>query len=161
VTPRRYIVDDTRLEPERALALHRTVLRWAALRAESFVLYVDPTVYERPGDVDALLALGDGEPDRSQTRSVAVRGQPGPEVVERLVSTTAPPGASAGDLSPVEDVSFLAGDRRLFGSYDYGRDQLLELTEDELALLEQTLREAGFDAVIVPAPPFATGSSEN
>lgn len=169
----RYLIDDREADPETALALYRSTLAWAAIRGERFVLRLQTGIYDDPADVTRLCALGQttaaptvgppsGLPDRILAKLfpnpediVEVRGTPDEAFVRELTRKPAPPRAVSGDVSPVEDVMVLIGDRRLYSLSDYGRDQVLNLTEEELDSLRQTLRQAGLEQErVIPAPSF-------
>jgi hypothetical protein len=90
-----------------------------------------------------------------------VEGIPNETFVRELTSRTAPPKAVSGDVSPVEDVMIFIGERAIYASYDYGRTQVLELEDDELMNLQQTLKNAGLDPThIIVAPPYVTDSQQ-
>ena len=87
--------------------------------------------------------------------SVQVTGKPDQAFVEALIRTEAPPKAIAGDVCPVEDLILHMGERALYAIYDYGRDQVLDLTEEQLESLRNELRRANLDPNRVrPAPPY-------
>jgi hypothetical protein len=59
----------------------------------------------------------------------------------------------------VEELMVLEGQRVLFGSYDYGRDLVLDLSATELDDLRDTLRGAGLEpARVILAPSEDRGS---
>jgi hypothetical protein len=96
--------------------------------------------------------------DRS-TEVLQVRGTPDQMFVQELTRRGSPERATSGDLCPAEDVEMFVGDRRLYGLYDYGRTQVLDLTDEELESLCQTLTHAGLDPTyVIPAPPYITNS---
>lgn len=172
----RYLLEDVVDQPL-AHARYHTVLRWAAGRSERFVITLRPGVYDEPADVEPFLALGEVKvvshrpppigrlgrllaPLRSRTaRVVEVRGAPGPRFLQVLTGTGPPRRAVAGDLSPVEDVELYVDRRPLYGVYEYGRDQVLDLTPGELESLRELLRSEGFDPDhLAPAPPHPSGA---
>ncbi len=86
-----------------------------------------------------------------------ISGASSQELIQALTEQAAPPRAVAGDLSPVEDILLFSGERTLYALYDYGRTQVLDLDNDELTNLRQTLEQSGLDpGVIVMAPPYTT-----
>jgi hypothetical protein len=155
----RYLLDDSRLEPDDALALHRSVLAWAAERSDRFVLSVDRTVTDATV-LDRLSRLRESAATAQDQRAWRVEGVVDDDVVAILIDNAAPTGAIAGDLSPVEDLSLHSAGRRLFAAADYGRTQLLELDQDERAsLVERLLRDGHEPDVLRPAPPYVTGTA--
>jgi hypothetical protein len=172
-----YLIDQRDAEPEMSLALYRAALGWAVLRGTRFVIHIQRAVYEDPKEVARFSALGDVTkvssdlpPDlfgrfaaklfRSGSDIIQVEGIPSAALANELTRTAAPAKAVSGDLSPVEDVLIFEGDRALFASYDYGRDLILDLTDEELKTLRQTLLEAGLEVErVIPAPPAITSSS--
>ena len=171
----RYLIDDRGVEPEIALALYRTTLVWAASRAGRFQFSLRPSMYKSPEEVQRFYGLGTVVtpispkvprtlfgwilarllPQREE--SVQVTGQSGLAFVKALTWAEAPPKAIAGDICPVEDLILYVGDRPLYAVYDYGRDQVLDLTEGELESLRNELQRANLDPNRVrPAPPYIT-----
>lgn len=174
----RYLIDEHGIEPVTSLALYRTTLTWAAERGERFVLYFVPEAYDDPDVPTRLRALGTARETPSSEGSpgvlgrllgklsgrksrVEVEGHPDQSFVREMTEHTAPAGAVAGDVSPVEDLMVFAGDRTLYASYDYGRTQVLDMTDEELVQLRQALERSGLDPErVVAAPPYVTGSEE-
>lgn len=172
-----YLFDQRDAEPEMCLALYRAALEWAAQRSDRFVLHIQPGVYEAANEVSRLLALGQvtqvgsDVPSDLVSRFVAklfpgdskiiqVEGTPGAPFTHELTRVAAPAKAISGDLSPVEDVLILAGERALFASYGYGRDLLLDLDQEEVVNLREALRDAGLEVErLIPAPPSMVSSS--
>ena len=63
-------------------------------------------------------------------------------------------GAISGDLCPVGDLRVMRGQRTLYRVSEYGRDQVFELTDDELAALGARLFEAGLGAELLAPMPL-------
>ena|SRR5690349_11191558 len=171
----RYLVDERGGDEATELALYRAVLRWAAAQAGRYVLRIQRHVYDDPTLVRRLSELGEVRLAATQNQSgiaqrfrswlskdslesLEIGGVPNENLIAVLTGHAAPPGAIAGDLSPVEDIFLFKHERELYVLYDYGRTQILDLDPVELAELRQTLRDTGLDpAVIVAAPPPVTG----
>jgi hypothetical protein len=166
----RYLIDQRRVEPETAQALYKIVLAWAADRGNRFIIRLQRGIYENPEDAARLLALGEatasyGEAPKDfigriiarvfppPTDMVQVEGVPNKEFVHELTHRDVPSKAVSGDLCPVEDLTVRQGERILFGSYDYGRDLVLDLSAEELDSLGATLDRAGLDPSRVVVAP--------
>jgi hypothetical protein len=154
----RYLIDDRDADEAAARALYRTLIRWAAPHADRFVIGLQRAVYDSPDDVARFTALGTVDDEREGSRdrdAVQIRGTLTEDAIRALTEHATPARAVAGDASPVEDVALFNGDRRIYALYDYGRTQMLDLDENQLASLRETLERAGFDpAVITIAPPY-------
>ncbi|HEV8580957.1 MAG TPA: hypothetical protein VGX68_17970 [Thermoanaerobaculia bacterium] len=167
------------MNEETALALYRQTLAWASALGDRFLLRLQISAYEDSSDVTRLCALGKATavpaavppkrfPDRilsklfpNPTDIVEVEGAPGEAFVRELTLKPAPPGAVSGDLSPVEDITVFIGPRRLYSLSDYGRDQVLDLTAEELEMLRRTLSQAGLkQESLIPAPPYPPALEE-
>jgi hypothetical protein len=174
----RYMIGCQNAETETALALYRTTLTWAASYSDSFELDLQVNAYDDPDEVRHLCALGqataisDFKPQRSAldqlftrlfrkpANSIQVKGTPDATFIRELTSKAAPANAVAGDVSPVEDLKLFSKGRLLYGSYDYGRAQVLDLTNEEYEELRQALEQAGLDPeCLVLAPPYITERS--
>lgn len=172
----RYLINEQDTDEATALARYHAVVRWAAAHADRFLISLQRHIYDDPSAVARFSGLGEvvTAPSGEAPASLAQRGQaklskgaseslniggaPSEELIRALTEQTAPPNAIAGDLSPVEDILLFSGARTLYSLYDYGRTQMLDLDEQELADLYQTLQQAGLDpAVVVVAPPYTTG----
>lgn len=155
----RYLIDDHELEPDTSRAIYRVVLTWAAVRSERFVMGIDPSAYDEPGELSRLIALAvhPPAPVPSDPRTVRIEGVPDEHFIQILTTREAPPGAVAGDLSPCEDIELYRGTRILFACYDYGRTQMLTLEGSECQELRETFRRQSLDpTVLKPAPPHLT-----
>lgn len=168
----RYLVDDHDLDEATALALYRTIIRWVAQRADHIEISIQRQVYDDPTAVADLLELGEitggaasqafgrslqSTQRRGTSDSVRVSGAPNARFVSALTERAAPRRAVSGDLSPVEDIVLSRHGRVLYELYDYGRTQMLDLDDDELADLRQTLKRAALNpAAVVVAPPYVT-----
>jgi hypothetical protein len=148
------LIDEAHLDPEVSLKIYQALLAWAAGQGSRFEITLQTSIYDSPDDLRSLRALGAEKllparmPDELQ-----IEGKPGALFVQALTSKQAPPRAIAGDNSPVEDVVIFVGDRRLYGSYDYGRTQLLNLTDEEAVAVKEMLHGLGLAPdVLVPAP---------
>jgi hypothetical protein len=88
---------------------------------------------------------------------IRVQGKADESFIQSLTSKGAPAKAVSGDVSPVEDVIVFIADRPLYASYDYGRTQVLELTQEELESLRKGLESQGLDSGrLIPAPPYVS-----
>ncbi|HEX8227706.1 MAG TPA: hypothetical protein VF826_00140 [Chloroflexia bacterium] len=173
----RYLIDTKDLDPQTELAVYRLALAWAATRGERFTLSLQPGVYDNLEDVERLYALGEVEPVvpseassdflgrllskvfRRPEETVLVRGNINEAFVRELTRISAPDRAISGDVSPVEDVQALAGERVLYGVYDYGRDQVFDLTDEELESVREALEDAGIEpTILIAAPPYLTNN---
>jgi hypothetical protein len=153
----RYMIDDRDAEPETSLSLFRTVITWTAIRSDSFVIALQPKVYDNPDDVTRLCLLG--QVVAASGDVVQVKGTPNETFIWELTKSAAPPKAVSGDVCPVEDVKLFIGERLLYALYDYGRVQILDLTFEEFKNLNQTLKETGLDpSSVIPAPQYITDS---
>lgn len=165
-----YLIDQRDAEPEMLVKLYRAALAWAAERGNRFLIRLQRSVYTDPSQLARLLALGqvtqvtsDLPPGfvgrlteklfRSGSDIIQVEGTPGAAFTNELTQNEAPARAISGDLCPVEDVMVFVGSRVIFASYDYGRDLLLDLNDEEVENLRQTLREAGLEAERVKPEP--------
>jgi hypothetical protein len=165
-----YLIDQRSAEPEMLVKLYRAALVWAAERGDRFLIHLQPSVYEDSSQLTRLLALGqvtqvtsDLPPGfvgrltaklfRGGSDVIQLEGSSGTAFTNELTQNGAPAKAISGDLSPVEDVMVLLGSRVLFASYDYGRDLLLDLNDEEVESLRRTLREAGLEAERVKPEP--------
>jgi hypothetical protein len=174
----RYFIDEGEIDEATALALYRAILRWAAARADRFVLGLQRNIYDDPDELARLLSLGvsgsapgSGVPPdlvdrirqklfKGSSKAVQIEGTPNEELIRALTERAAPPLAVAGDLSPVEDILLLKGKRAFYALYDYGRTQMLDLDNHELESLRQTIQQAGFDpAIVAVAPPRIIGET--
>jgi hypothetical protein len=91
------------------------------------------------------------------TEIVQVQGTPTDVFVKELTRKRPPQKAISGELCPVEDLDLFAGDRRLYSLPDYGRVQLLDLADEELESLCQTLSQAEFDPThLVRSSPYVS-----
>jgi hypothetical protein len=153
----RYLIDDSRVEPEESLAVYRAVLRWAAIRSDRFALSIDPAVYDDPGEFSVLIGLSRTPPSiaAADSQEIRIEGTPDENFIRVLTGREAPPGAVAGDLSPCEDTELYRGSQLLYGCYDYGRTQILVLEDSDIEDLQTTIRQHSFDwPIIVPAPRY-------
>jgi hypothetical protein len=157
---RTLIIDESHLEPEVSLKIYRALLAWAAPRGSRFEISLQSSVYDDPADLQRLTALG------SATHSAApasdelrIEGKPDSAFVHALTSKQAPTGAIAGDNSPVEDVAIFADGRCLYGSYDYGRTQLLTVTGPEAAEVKEILNQLGVGQDVLILAPYQPGES--
>lgn len=169
--PKRYLLDDSDLDLNISLALYKTALTWASKRSDRFVLSLQPSAYDRPDDIAQYLSLGkviekqDIKPKDDlfsrlvekclgkEPAVVQVEGEPDERFVRKLTGKGAPMTVVSGDLCPVEDVLIMAGERTIYALYDYGRDQILDLEDEELASLQEALGRAALDPNrVIPAP---------
>lgn len=157
------LVDESRLSPEMSLNIYQMLLTWSAQRGSRFEITLQRSAYETADDYKIVRALGVARSSPKLTSDeLQILGEPGSDFVQALTSKQAPPGAIAGDNSPVEDVVIFANDRRLYGSYDYGRTQLLTLTDQEAEDIRAMLRGRGVGPdllVLAPGQPLDPDSS--
>ncbi len=150
----RYLIDERDTTEASSFALYRTALSWAASRGDRFVLGLSAGDYDDRADLEALQRLG--QPSSSPLVPPGMSGTEGPlgpAFIAELTGRKAPPRATAGDLCPAEIVLVFAGGRTLYALHDYGRTQLLDLSDEELDEVRDALSRAGEDpARIVPAP---------
>jgi hypothetical protein len=155
----RYAIDESEMELPESLAVYHACVAWAAARCDGLELLIEPDIYDDPRELAALRALGRPSPpgpDQSADLERVV-GQPGDAAVRALTAMEATPRANAGDLCPAMHAEFFASGRMLYGSYDYGRTQILDLGEAERGELERTLAGLGLDPLrIVAAPPHVS-----
>lgn len=166
----RYLIDQSALEPNETFSVYRALLAWAMAKADRFIMSLQHDIYDEPGDEERLRQLGESETIDSRVEEgflarkisrlfhrpgivVRVTGTPGEEFFKELTRKGAPARAVAGDVSPAEDFELFLGDRLMLGCYDYGRDLLLDLTEEEKQELSTQLEQAGVDSKIVQAVP--------
>jgi hypothetical protein len=156
----RYLVNERDMTPEESLAAYRSVVKWTGSRGNRFSLRIEPDRYDDPTEYARFLELGTHLPEgRRQAGTIEVEGTLSKELVEELTRSTAPARAVSGDVSPVEKAMIFAGDRPIYGSFDYGRTQVLDITLEELENLRLVLKQAGLDpAILVPAPPYVTSA---
>lgn len=160
MTTKRYIVEDASLSPNEALQLHRALVAWAASRADCVLLRIDRRDYEDPNEYKMFVELARERSGRDDGATMGLKLPPSEALVRALTTAEAPPKAIAGDLSPCEEVVILSNERRLYASYDYGRDQVLELERSERGHLLHLIRERKMDAdLLVEAPPYLTEPS--
>jgi len=171
----RYLIDERNTEPATSLALYRATLAWASTQGDRFLLGLQSDIYDDPDDLAVLRALGQVAPvpptrapstgGQPVTTPVAlpadlfrVEGVPGEAFVHELTRKQAPARAIAGDLSPAEIVLIFNSNRILYGLYDYGRTQALDLSSEELESLSCALERAGLDpAYVIAAPNYVRG----
>jgi hypothetical protein len=152
----RYYIDQSTLEPDDTLAVYQAALGWAIARANRFRMSLHHGIYDQPGDEERLRGFGMSEsidnvsrPLRRPEAVVRVTGKPSQELALELTTKRAPAKATAGDLCPAEDLELFLENRLLFGCYDYGRDLLFDLMEDEREELSSRLKEKGLEPEIV------------
>lgn len=158
----RYIIDQHELEPEDRLRLFRALVTWAIPLCDNFRCMINIIAYSDPADAERYMKLGEATelpPDNAGllqkvlryrlTRPVRIVGTTSPELLELLTTNAAPPGAIAGDESPVEDLYLHAGARALYTVADYGRDHLLELTDDEAESVRALIDSLGLSPSIL------------
>jgi hypothetical protein len=147
--------DHPALSPETANAFYEISLRWAAEYGTAFALTMYPRDYGRAADIERFAALGAATwMHRPGEEMVEVIGAVGEELVDTLFQSLMPMGAITGDLCPVGDLRVLRGQRILYRVSEYGRDQIFELTDDELGALSARLFEAGLGTeLLAPMPP--------
>jgi hypothetical protein len=148
------LIDEAHLDPEVSLKIYQALLAWASRQGSRFEITLQRSVYDSPDDLRSLSALGaEKSAAARQVDELQIAGKPGSSFVQALTGKQAPARAIAGDNSPVEDVVIFIDDRRLYGSYDYGRTQLLNVTDEEASAVKEILRGLGLGAdVLVPAP---------
>ncbi|HWN68797.1 MAG TPA: hypothetical protein VNM90_14265 [Haliangium sp.] len=147
--------DHPALAPETANAFYEISLRWAAEHGTAFVLTMYPRDYGRAADIERFAALGAATwMHRPGEEVVEVIGAVGEELVDTLFESLMPMGAITGDLCPVGDLRVMRGQRTLYRVSEYGRDQVFELTDDELAALGARLFEAGLGAELLAPMPL-------
>lgn len=148
------LIDEAHVDPEVSLKIYQALLAWAARQGSRFEMTLQRSVYDSPEDLRSLSALGVEKTSTARTSDeVNIEGIPSSLFVQALTCKQAPQRAISGDNSPVEDVVVFVDDRRLYGSYDYGRTQLLNLTEEEATTVKEMLHSLGLSPdVLVPAP---------
>jgi hypothetical protein len=155
----RYLVDEHDLDEPASLSAYRTLLAWAASNGDQFSLMVEPSVYDDSAEASRLMRLGQVSTSE-RAGSKRIEGMPGQMFVEELTWRRAPVRAISGDTCPVEEVVIFRGGRRFYACYDYGRTQVLDLTDEELADARSILRAASLDAgIIVRAPEYLTAQT--
>ena len=155
----RYLIDETNLGPEGSLAVYRLTVGWAAARGDRFVMLLERGVYDDPAELSRYTGLGKNLPtdDPRLVDLIRVEGELSTSVVRELTRTGAPARAISGDVCPALQVTILVCDRTLYGCYDYGRTQMLDITNDELEDAKRTLVSGGLDpGVLTPAPRYVT-----
>ena len=98
--------------------------------------------------------------NREAFEIIKVRGIPSNAVVEELTRQGAPQKAISGDLSPAEDIEFFIDQLCIYGLYDYGRTQVLDLTDSELEEFRRILVAADIDPKVIIEVPKVADISE-
>jgi hypothetical protein len=151
-----YMVDESALDYEASRALGIALIGWAASGAERFAATVDERVYADPQAIRRLLAVGKTEETPGLGGTVVITGGPPPDDFAQLVTDRSVLTSSvSGDLTNVEDLALFAGGRRRYFAADYGRTQLLQLDNAELAKLRTRLREQQLNDSALMAVPRA------
>ncbi|MEZ4728414.1 MAG: hypothetical protein R3E79_14875 [Caldilineaceae bacterium] len=172
---KRYLIDDHNLAPDLSLTLYHITLAWVISRGNRFMLTLQPDLYDDPMQLERLYSLGqivslniNDRPNDwfsrilskifvEQRNMVAISGSPSTVFLQVMTQIDVPLKVGIGDLCPVEDLQIFLDERRLYFSSDYGRTQILILTEEELNSLHQVLQEAGFDITcVILAPSYLT-----
>jgi len=155
----RYMIDESNTTSETSLSLYRAAVTWAARRGSRFEMRVERNRYRDLEGLRRLTALGSTAtaPEEQlfgkSTDPVFVTGTAGEDLARELTCVAAPANDLSGDVSPVEAVSIYLGERRTYAAFDYGSTQLLELTDDELQDLRETLKAQGLDpGYLIRAP---------
>jgi hypothetical protein len=173
-----YMIDQRNAEPEMCLALYRAAMAWAAPLGGRFVIRIQRGVYEDSSELERLLALGritqissevppglvgrlTAKIFRTGSDVTQIEGTPSRRFTNELTRAAAPAKAVSGDLSPVEDVLVFQGNRALFAAYDYGRDLILDLNDEEVENLRRTLVEEGLEAERVIRAPESIASDSS
>ncbi len=148
------LIDEAHLDPEVSLKIYQALLAWAARQGSRFEITLQCSVYDSQEDLRSFSALGVEKTSAARTSDEAhIEGTPSSSFIQALTSKQAPQRAISGDNSPVEDVVIFVDDRPMYGSYDYGRTQLLNLTKEEAVAVEEMLHSLGLSPdVLVPAP---------
>lgn len=148
------LIDEAHLDPEVSLKIYRMLLTWAARQGARFEMTLQRSVYDSPEEFLSLRALGVEKTSTARTSDEDhIEGTPSSSFIQALISKQAPQRAISGDNSPVEDVVIFVDDRPMYGSYDYGRTQLLNLTKEETTVVKEMLHSLGLSSdVLVPAP---------
>lgn len=159
----RYVLRRTNLEHEDLLRLYHAFLAWGARNSDHFELGLNLGDYAEPDRAARLTALGTAtempaQPTllgrmlgRPELREVRVTGTPGESFVRELSTGIAPSGAISGDECPAEDLRLMRSGRTVYAIVDYGRDQLFDVTEDELAELRAIVIALGYESDILEA----------
>jgi hypothetical protein len=174
----RYIVDEKDMDFDISLRYYRAIIAWVTMYGDCFILSIKPDDYDNPVYVSRLYALGqildisnlqDVDYKKAKliknifgrsSETVQVIGIPTSQFLKEMISKPAPPKAISGDIIPVEDILIFKSNRILYISNDYGRSQVLDVSNEELNSLLQSIKQAELDpARIVPAPPYV--SSKN
>ena len=153
----RYLIDEKGTDTKASLAMYRVALPWAAARGDRTSFVVRADVYDDRAALARLLALatGEGTPMPQAPDELRYPAVPDAAFVAEMLGQGPPDRGASGELSPSTDVEVYAGERRIYGCYDYGRVQMLEVTEEELADLRRAFQAAGIDpGRIIPAPPL-------
>lgn len=146
----RYLVDESRLDFEQSRAVFRRVLDWAIPHADAFSLTIEPSIYTHSAQRDRILALSTRPPLALASEQTVVGGAPPAEFLEVLTATMAVTRPLPSDLSCIDVVELSRQGRRFYAMFDYGRTQVLDLSDEEVADLRQAL---GRDAdIVIPAP---------
>lgn len=153
----RYTIRQKNLEQENLLRLFHALVRWSAPKCDRFLLSIYLPHYEGTALVEQIRGLGEtidartfyamrgigNLPPANEDRLLRITGVPGEDFVRVMTSHAAPAGAIAGDESPVEDLWLYTGDRALYSLNDYGRDQIVDVADDEEDQLRQVLASVG------------------
>ncbi|MGA2843722.1 MAG: hypothetical protein ABSG18_27095 [Steroidobacteraceae bacterium] len=151
----RYIIDESVLSFEVSRELGIALLRWAADRADRFVLTLDESVYVDPLGVIRLFEPFSIEVTRHEGGSTIITGETPPASLTDLVTDRSFLNKSvSGDLTNVEDVAFYILQRRHYLAADYGRTQILFIDPIEISQLRSLLRDVGLDESVLKELPF-------
>ncbi len=147
-----YIVEESGLDYEASRALGIALIAWAASGVERFTATIDERVYADPQAIRRLLNAGNLEETPGPGGTVVITGGPPPgDFAQRVTDRSVLTSSVSGDLTNVEDLALFAGGRRRYLAADYGRTQLLELDDTELAQLHARLREQQLDDSVLIA----------
>lgn len=92
-----------------------------------------------------------------ERKVLKVEGNPTNEFIYELTHQSTPNLVVSGSPAPVEDLEMLDNGRSIYRLYDYGRTQIIEITELEFQDLCKTLERAGLNPTSIQiAPTYLT-----